>query len=222
MEINEFRIIPIFIILSLVGIALFEYFLLRPFYLYLSSKADKPFYNGKNLPSFAIKRGKYFLLNLFLDICVIFFIMEIPNLIYPSILYQLATLAIIWTIFPMIFIMHRKVFHDPKIVKVSETQVKIVNFRPGGYPSSYYCILTLFLMISCYYFGVVQYILTLNSKFLLVILVTFVVEVTVIFIDYTDKIFPVNLQTYDGFWVYTLFTMLIVCGVGCRVMGVHL
>lgn len=169
-----------------------------------------------------LKEENISFLTFFLDMCVIFFIMEIPNLIYPSILYRLCTLLVIWTIIPMIFIVHRKVFHEPEIIKVSETKVKIVNFRPGGYPLSYYCILTLFLMISCYYFGVVQYILTLNSKFLLVILVTFVIEVSVIFIDYTDKIFPVNLQTYDGFWVYTLFTMLIVCGVGCRVMGVHL
>lgn len=147
--------------------------------------------------------------------------MEVANIIYPSILYRLITFFFVWAFIPMIFIMHRKVFHDPEIIKVSEDQIKVVNFKPGGYPSSYYCILTFFIMMVGYGFGFFQYVLTSNSKFLMVILITFLVELSIIFIDYTDKIMPFNLQTMDGFWIYFLIALLIVCGAGSRIMEIH-
>ncbi len=205
-----FEILTFFVLLGFLIMLICDLYILKPFYTYVSNKADKPFYDGKIAPLFAFKNGKYmYIHNILLTLVFCFISFVIPELLFPGKNYILGTILIIIMLLPCFIIKGRgNIFHDPEIIQVSDNYTKLVNFKDGGYSSSYYILLTIFNMMFCFVFGVLAYIMLNNFKYFLVIVFCLIFEVMIIFVDFTDKIMPFNMQKESGFWIFTLIVAL--------------
>lgn len=215
---NWFKILTFFVELGFLISLIWDMYVLKPFNIYLSNRSSKPFYDGNSTPALSFAHGKYMVINTILLLGVFLFIsFVIPELLFPGQYYLLFAFLVLCIIFPCIIIKSRmNIFHDPQIIKISENESKIVNFKDGSYSSSYYCLLTIFNMGICFIFGILRYSIHPQAKSLIVIMICIILEFMIIFVDQTDKIMPFNMQKESGFWIFSLILALIVMGVAFR------
>ena len=213
MKIPGMGCIAILMGLSIILIILWQYFFVKPFYKWLNKKLDAPIYDEtKNIVLEGPRYGKPQALHHIISLIpIIFTFTVISPLIFPYFDDNyLALLVILGIMIPITFLYYRdKVFIYPKKVILEDGTIKFIHFRPEGYSLRWYVMPNLVNMFCCMVYGFNNFYFSGNNNLIILIIVCLILELMIIFIEKTDKIFPLDLKTENGYTVFAILDFLI-------------
>ncbi len=187
--------------------------ILKPFYIFLNSKVEKPFYDGvSNIMVQGHIHGKYNILNTFLNLLPITFLLLIlPNC---SILgpYNYKFLVFMYCAFipSSIMDLHDHDFYHTERILDDEKYLLIKNFSSEGYSYHYYSLLSTIIMIICIIFGVFSYLNTFQFRFIVLMGIYLIIILMTTFPEITDKIMPFDMKTKKGYTIFIIIAIMIV------------
>ena len=185
---------------------IWSYYVLRPYYVYPSSKMDEPFYDGSSMiTSSETFRGRYYLLNGLLILAPFVLVASvIPDMLFHNVFYYMISI-IFCSIILLGFIidLRGEIFFHPRFVKHGELAV-LEHFSPDGYSYTYYYVLGIIIVALFIIFGVFYYLYRPNMNSILMIIICSISMVLTIFPDWTNQFIPLNLRTRNGYIIYAL------------------
>ena len=218
----EMIIFLIGIVIAIPFMILWGKYILRPIYIFLNKKIDKPIFNEKYENALAFEpRGKVAIIHSFMSFLPMLIVTYIiPELIFPG-KYTL-WLPGIFGIMCLYAIIHLRedIFIKAKITKNFDNTSTIEHFQHEGYSLTYFIFLGLINLVPLCVWGIDFYILYGQSKYLITIIICLIVEFLIVFPEITDKFMPFDLKTRNGWWLFLMITTLISFGVAFRIAGI--
>ncbi|RAP43548.1 MAG: hypothetical protein BZ134_06530 [Methanosphaera sp. SHI1033] len=199
---------------------IWSYYVLRPYYVYLSSKMDEPFYDGVSMVTSAETfRGKYFLFNDLLIFAPFVFVASVvPDLLFHNIFYYMSS-VIFCSIILVGFIidLREDIFVHPRFVKHGEISI-LEHFSPDGYCYTAYYMLCMIIIVMLVIFGVFYYLFIPNTDSIIMIIIGFISLVFTVFPDLIDKVTPFDMKTSTGFIIYAIFIIILLFIISLNVL----
>lgn len=145
------------------------------------------------------------------------FIVFIPLVVIFVILYfvfnRIEYIQTIYAMLLMVFIpisimeLRSDVFTHNKKQVMLDGVVKPVVFTDEGYPINFVGLASMFNMWCCVIFGLGNYFQDYHTRFLVLALICLLFELMFLFIDYVDRIIPLNLKSSSGFFTYAIIIL---------------
>ena len=98
--------------------------------------------------------------------------------------------------------------HNKKQI-LSNGVVKSVVFTGEGYPINIVGLASMFNMWCCVLFGLGNYFQNYHTRFLVLAFICLLFELMFLFIDYVDKVIPLNLKSSSGFFTYAIIILFL-------------
>lgn len=213
MKIPGMGCIALLLALSIFVLIVWLYLFVKPFYKWLNKKLDKPIYDErKNIVLEGPEYGKpQALHNILSLIPIIFTFTVISPLIFPYFDDNyIVLLTLLGITIPPTFLYYRdNIFIYPKKVTLEDGTVKFIHFRPEGYSFRWYVMPHIVNMFCCMVYGVSNYYFNGNINVIFLIIVCLIMELMIIFIEKTDKIFPLDLKTENGYTAFAITVFLV-------------
>lgn len=188
--------------------------ILKPFYIFLNSKVEKPFYDGvSNIAVQGHIHGKYNILNTFLiSLPITFLLLILPNCsILESHNYNFLVFMYYCALIPSsIMDLHDHDFYHTERILDDEKHLLIKNFSSEGYSYHYYSISSTIIMIICIIFGVFSYLNTFQFRFIVLMGIYLIIILMTTFPEITDKIMPFDMKTKKGYTIFIIIAIMIV------------
>lgn len=206
------HIIGISIFIGLVLSVVWSCTLLRHLLIRFNKFCNKHFYNeNKNLIEHwdALNHKYGTIIQNIIVYMPLFLIFIILYLIFNRIEYIQTIYAMWLMVFIPILIMEFRsdIFTHNKKQVLSNGVVKPIVFTGDGYPINIVGLASMFNMWCCVIFGLGNYFRTYHIRFLVLAFICLIFELMFIFIDYVDKVIPLNLKSSSGFFTYAIIIL---------------
>ena len=201
------HIIGIAIFVGIVLSVIWSCTLLRLLLIRFNKFCDEPFYDENKHPfeDWDALNHKYgpIIQNIivFMPLLAIFVILYF---VFNRIEYIQTIFAMLLMVFIPLSIMELRsnVFTHNKKQILSNGVVKSVVFTGEGYPINIVGLASMFNMWCCVLFGLGNYFQNYHTRFLVLAFICLLFELMFLFIDYVDRVIPLNLKSSSGFFTY--------------------
>jgi len=142
----------------------------------------------------------------FIPLLVIFIILYF---VFNRIEYIQTIYAMLLMVFIPISIMELRsdVFTHNKKQVLPNGVIKSIVFTGEGYPINVVGLASMFNMWCCVIFGLGNYFQNYHTRFFVLAFICLLFELMFLFIDYVDRIIPLNLKSSSGFLTYTIIIL---------------
>lgn len=101
------------------------------------------------------------------------------------------------------------VFTHNKKQRLPNGVIKSIMFTGEGYPINMVGLVSMLNMWCCVLYGLGNYFQTYHIRFLVLTGICLLIELMFLFIDYVDKIIPLDLKSSSGFSTYAIILLSI-------------
>lgn len=99
------------------------------------------------------------------------------------------------------------VFITVEKIHNEDNTITLKHFRPEGYSSSYHLLLSISILFTICPTGFNGYITTHYTRYLVLFIISLIIEFLILFPDITNRFMPFDMKTKNG---YTTFAILII------------
>lgn len=208
------HVIGILMVIGVLLSILWANYVLKSFLKFLNKKLNKPIYDeSKDLLNDwdALGIREYAILQSILIFIPLWIILLLMPILFNDLKYILVFLIlnVIVTIPYIIMEMRNDVFVHNIKNKLDNGKYQMIIFTKKGYPINLMGLISFFNMSFCMFFGLLNYVLLGNFRFLILTFICLLIELMFLFIDYVDNFIPLDLKSKFGFVSYTAFLLII-------------